>query len=131
MAIRDDLITQITTNLSSYTNFRVSSELPFESGGNSLFLKNKRTIYVDDLSEEQIQLYRTVDQGTVYQTETIVQAFLTVDAKNQPSDIEDVIQAILNAKSVVTETQSNEAIVASDIEDDYITYTFEYTILKT
>jgi|TARA_R110000803_G_scaffold36651_2_gene78765 hypothetical protein len=131
MAIRDDLITQITTNLSGYTNFRVSSELPFESGGNSLFLKNKRTIYVDDLSEEQIQLYRTVDQGTVYQTETIVQAFLTVDAKNQPSDIEDVIQAILNAKSVVTETQSNEAIVASDIEDDYITYTFEYTILKT
>jgi hypothetical protein len=131
MAIRDDLITQITTNLSGYTNFRVSSELPFESGGNSLFLKNKRTIYVDDLSEEQIQLYRTVDQGTVYQTETIVQAFLTVDAKNQPSDIDNVIQAILNAKSVVTETQSNEAIVASDIEDDYITYTFEYTILKT
>jgi hypothetical protein len=131
MAIRDDLITQITTNLSGYTNFRVSSELPFESGGNSLFLKNKRTIYVDDLSEEQIQLYRTVDQRTVYQTETIVQAFLTVDAKNQPSDIDNVIQAILNAKSVVTETQSNEAIVASDIEDDYITYTFEYTILKT
>lgn len=131
MAIRDDLITQITTNLSGYTNFRVSSELPFESGGNSLFLKNKRTIYVDDLSEEQIQLYRTIDQGTVYQTQTIVEAFLTVDAKNQPTDIEDVIQAILNAKSVVTETQSNEAIVASDIEDDYITYTFEYTILKT
>jgi hypothetical protein len=131
MAIRDDLITQITTNLSGYTNFRVSSELPFESGGNSLFLKNKRTIYVDDLSEEQIQLYRTLNQKTVYQTETIVQAFLTVDAKNQPSDIDNVIQAILNAKSVVTETQSNEAIVASDIEDDYITYTFEYTILKT
>jgi hypothetical protein len=131
MAIRDDLITQITTNLSGYTNFRVSSELPFESGGNSLFLKNKRTIYVDDLSEEQIQLYRTLNQRTVYQTETIVQAFLTVDAKNQPSDIDNVIQAILNAKSVVTETQSNEAIVASDIEDDYITYTFEYTILKT
>jgi hypothetical protein len=131
MAIRDDLITQITTNLSGYTNFRVSSELPFESGGNSLFLKNKRTIYVDDLSEEQIQLYRTLNQKTVYQTETIVQAFLTVDAKNQPSDLDNVIQAILNAKSVVTETQSNEAIVASDIEDDYITYTFEYTILKT
>jgi hypothetical protein len=130
MAIRDDLITQITTNLSGYTNFRVSSELPFESGGNSLFLKNKRTIYVDDLSEEQIQLYRTLNQKTVYQTETIVQAFLTVDAKNQPSDIDNVIQAILNAKSVVTETQSNEAIVASDIEDDYITYNFEYTILK-
>ena len=131
MAIRDDLITQITTNLSSYTNFKVSSELPFDSGGNSLYLKNKRTVYVDDLSEEQIQLYRTIDQGTVYQTETIVQAFLTVDAKNQPTDIEDVIQAILDAKSVVTDTQSNEAIVASDIEDDYVTYTFEYTILKT
>jgi len=131
MAIRDDFITQITTDISGYTNFRVSSELPFDSGGNSLYIKNKKTVYVNTVREEQIQLYRTMDQNSVYQTQSIVQAFLTVDAKNQPSNIDDVIQAILNAKNVVTSPQLTEALVDNDIEDDYITYTFEYTILQT
>jgi len=131
MAIRDDFITQITTDISGYTNFRVSSELPFDSGGNALYIKNKKTVYVNTVREEQIQLYRTMDQNSVYQTQSIVQAFLTVDAKNQPSNIDDVVQAILNAKNVVTSPQLTEALVDNDIEDDYITYTFEYTILQT
>lgn len=126
MTIRTDLITRITTNIASYTNYKVSSELPFSVAGDSLFLKNKKTIYVDDVRESKIQLYRTLDQGDVYQNEYVFNAFLTVDAKNQPSDIDNVITAILNAKSVVTGTQLNESSVESEIEDDYITYTFEY-----
>ena len=126
MTIRTDLITRITTNIASYTNYKVSSELPFSVAGDSLFLKNKKTVYVDDVRENKIQLYRTLDQGAVYQNEYVLNAFLTVDAKNQPSDIDNVITAILNAKSVVTGTQLNESSVESEIEDDYITYTFEY-----
>lgn len=126
MTIRTDLITRITTNIASYTNYKVSSELPFSVAGDSLFLKNKKTVYVDDVRESKIQLYRTLDQGAVYQNEYVFNAFLTVDAKNQPSDIDNVITAILNAKSVVTGTQLNESSVESEIEDDYITYTFEY-----
>jgi len=126
MTIRTDLITRITTNIASYTNYKVSSELPFSVAGDSLFLKNKKTVYVDDVRESKIQLYRTLDQGDVYQNEYVFNAFLTVDAKNQPSDIDNVITAILNAKSVVTGTQLNESSVESEIEDDYITYTFEY-----
>lgn len=126
MAIRDDLITRIGTNLNAYSNFRVSNELPFEVSGNPLYLKNKRTVYVDDVSEDKVQLYRTLDQGAVYQTESVFNAFLVIDAKNQPSDIDSVISAILDAKDVVTGTQINEATYDSEIEDDYITYTFEY-----
>lgn len=130
MAIRDDLITQITTNLNSYTNFKVSSELPFEQSGNPLYTKNKRTVYVGDEQEEKQQLYRTLDQGDVYNTETFVNAYLSVDAKNEPSDIQNVINGILDARSVVTQTQLNEVNVETDIEDDVITYTFEYNIIK-
>lgn len=131
MAIRDDLLTRITTNLTSYTNFRVSSELPFDSSGNPLYIKNKRTVYVDDVSENKIQLYRTLDQGSVYQTDSVFNAFLVVDAKNQPNNIESVISAILDARTVVTGTQLNESSVSSEIEDDYITYTFEYNFTIT
>lgn len=127
MAIRDDLKTQITTNLSSYTNFGVSSELPFDSGGNPLYEKNKRTVYLDEQADSKVQLYRTLDQGDVYQTVSIVPAYLVTDAKNQPSDINSVITAILDAKDAITGTQTNEATYETEIEDDYITYTFEYT----
>lgn len=127
MAIRDDLQTRLTTNLSSFTDFSVSSELPFESGGNPLYQKNKRTVYLDKQADSKVQLYRTLDQGDVYQTVSIVPAYLVTDAKNQPSDINSVITAILDAKDAITGTQTNEATYETEIEDDYITYTFEYT----
>lgn len=130
MSIRTDLISQITTNISTYSAFKVASELPFDSGGNPLYFKNKKTVYVDDNEENKIQLYRTLDQGEVYQTEYVVNAFLSVDAKNEPSDIQDVVAGILDARSVITETQINESSVESNIEDDVITYTFEYNITK-
>jgi hypothetical protein len=130
MAIRDDLITQLTTNLASHTGFSVSSELPFEVGGNTLYLKNKKTVYLDKQDDDKIQLYRTLDQGEVYATETTVNGYMCVDAKNQPADIDTVIANVLIARNVITETQLNESSVESSIEDDILTYTFEYNITK-
>jgi len=130
MAIADDIRSKITTNIASNTAFKVSSELPFDSNGIPLYEKNMKTVYVDDDIESKIQLYRTLDQGEVYQTDTIVNAYLVVDAKNQPSDIDTVIASILSARDAITGTQINESSVESEIEDDYITYTFEYNITK-
>jgi hypothetical protein len=127
-AIADNIRTQIGTNIASYTQFKVSQELPFTASGEPLYVKNKKTVYVDDEIESKIQLYRTLDQGEVYQTETTVQAFLSLDAKNQPSNIDDVVSAILSARDVVTGTQINEGEVVSEIEDDVLTYTFEFNI---
>jgi hypothetical protein len=66
----------------------------------------------------------------VYATETTVNAFLTVDAKNQPSNIDTVITSILDAKDVISGAQILESSVVPDIEEDYITYSFEYTVTK-
>jgi hypothetical protein len=126
--IADNIRTQIGTNIASYTQFKVSQELPFTASGEPLYVKNKKTVYVDDEIESKIQLYRTLDQGEVYQTETTVQAFLSLDAKNQPSNIDDVVSAILSARDIVTGTQINEGEVVSEIEDDVLTYTFEFNI---
>jgi hypothetical protein len=128
--IADNIRTQIGTNIASYTQFKVSLELPFTASGEPLYVKNKKTVYVDDEIESKVQLYRTLDQGEVYQTETTVQAFLSLDAKNQPSNIDDVVSAILSARDVVTSTQVNEGEVVSEIEDDVLTYTFEFNIIN-
>jgi hypothetical protein len=130
MTIASDIRGQIATNIASYTQFRVSNELPFNPSGDELYIKNKKTVYVNEGDQQRVQLYRTLDQGSVYATETTVNAFLTVDAKNQPSNIDTVITSILDAKDVISGAQILESSVVPDIEEDYITYSFEYTVTK-
>ena len=99
MAIRDDLITQITTNLSGHSDISISQELPFDSGGTPLYDKNPNVVYVDEQELVVEQLYRTLDQGNVNQTTTTVNAYLSTDAKNQFADINTVISNLLIAKA--------------------------------
>lgn len=129
-SIADTIRTEIGNIVVSYPAFKVSNELPFTASGEFLYVKNKKTIYVDDDVQERVQLYRTLDQGSIYNTTTTVNAFLTLDAKNQPSNIDTVITSVLDAKDVITGAQLVESTVESEIEDDYITYTFEYTVTK-
>ena len=126
MSIRSDLLTQITTNLASHTNIRVSNELPFDTSGNPLYLQNKKFVYVDEQELDVEQLYRTLDQSNVNTTVTTVNAYLSVDAKNQLSDINTVVANILSARNTITGTIDSASDYETDIEDDVITYTFEY-----
>ena len=127
MTVRSDILTQLGTNLATHTNVKLSQELPWETGDNPLYLQNMKTVYVD---EEQInveQLYRTLDQSNVNSTVTTVNAYLSVDAKNQLSDITTVVSNILLARNAISSTTDSASDYETDIEDDVITYTFEYT----
>jgi len=125
MAIREDLITQITTNLSSYTAFKVSNELPFNASDTPLYEKNMKTVYVNEQFQDVTEYAPTFSQD-VMQTETTVNAYLTTDAKNQPSDIDSVISGILDARTGVANVFQTSSQVDSEITQDYITYTFEF-----
>jgi len=129
MAIRDDLITQITTNLSGHSNISISQELPFDSGGIPLYNKNMNVVYVDEQDIVVEQLYRTLDQGDVNQTTTTVNAYLSTDAKNQFNDINTVVANLLIARNVVTNVTDSNSDYESEITDDVITYTFEYNFI--
>lgn len=129
MSLRTDLISEITTNISAYTSFSVSPELPLDASGIPLYEKNKRVIYVSDADVTQTQLYRTLDQGGVYQTDSTLYVYMTQDAKNTQSQTSAVITAILNAKSVVTNPQVAESTVDQEIQDDIITYSFEFNFI--
>jgi len=126
MTVRSDILTQLGTNLATHTNVKLSQELPWETGDNPLYLQNMKTVYVD---EEQInveQLYRTLDQSNVNSTVTTVNAYLSVDAKNQLSDINTVVANILLARNVISSTTDSASDYETDTEGDVITYTFEY-----
>ena len=126
MTVRSDILTQLSTNLAAHTNVKISQELPWETGENPLYLQNMKTVYVD---EEQInveQLYRTLDQSNVNSTVTTVNAYLSVDAKNQLSDINTVVANILLARNKIVSTTDSSSDYETETEGDVITYTFEY-----
>jgi len=126
MSKRSDLITQITTNLAAHTDFTVSQELPFDSGGIPLYNKNLKTVYVDEQEIAVEELYSTLDQGVVNETTTTINAYLSVDAKNQLSDINTVVANLLVARNVIAGTIDSTSDYETAIAEDVITYTFEY-----
>ncbi len=129
MSIRDNLITQITTNIAAHSNVSISQELPFDQSGIPLYEKNMGTIYVDEQDIVVEQLCRTLDQGNVNQSTTTVNAYLSVDAKNEYSDINTVVANLLIARNVVTSVTDSNSDYETEITDDVITYTFEYNFI--
>ena len=128
--IRSSLITQLTTNLAG-SNVSVSSELPFESGGDVLYSKNMKTLYVDEEQISQDTLYEVLDRSNFLTNTSTVNAYLQVDAKTQLTDINVIISSVLSAKSVITGTITSESDYDTEIDLDHIVYTFEYRFEKT
>jgi len=126
MSIRSTLLTQLQTDLAT-GNISVSQELPYTSGSDTLNIKNMKVLYLDAEETELTEAYQFVNNSNdIYQTESVLNAFLSVDAKNQPSDLDTRITSILNAKSSVANVTSATSSVTTEIESDILTYTFEY-----
>jgi hypothetical protein len=127
--MRTQLLAAITTATSTLTQFAVSQELPFEQSGTALFLKNKKRIYVDEERREQTTLFPLLNATDIYQDDLITNVYLSVDAKNPPSQLDSVVSKILSAKA-------NTGIVNFGVESDYsvdkqedvLIYTFEFRI---
>jgi len=126
--MRSQLLTQITTNVAG-SNISVSSELPWNSGGQVLYSKNKKHFYLDEQQESRDEFIKCLDKQDVEQKTITLNGYLTVDAKNQPGDIANVVANIVAANSVITTTIDNSVDVSTDIENDDITYTFEFNFI--
>ena len=126
--MRDTLLTQITSNLSG-SSVKVSSELPWNNGGEVLYVKNMKHFYLDAEEQTREEFIKCLDKNDVEQTTTTLTGYLTVDAKNQPSDISSVVANVVSANSVITASIDSSVDVTTDIEDDYVTYTFEFNFI--
>jgi hypothetical protein len=128
MSIRDNLITALTANLSGHSSFGISSELPYSTADTPLYLKNLRTVYVDELQEDVTELFNCLDNNDVMQTETTCTVYLATDAKNQPTDIDTLVANIQLARNGVTAaTKSSE--VTTELDADVITYNIEFNFI--
>lgn len=127
--MRSQLVTAITNNLSTLTQFAVSSELPWEQNGQPLYLKNMKKVYVDRERQEQTTLLPTLSGQDVFQNDLISSAYLAVDAKNPPSQLDAAITKILQAKdSTGIVNFGSESDYTVETQEDVLIYTFEFRL---
>lgn len=128
MAFRNTLLANLNVSLAN-TTISTSSELPFSAGGVNLYDKNMKKLYLDNDQNQRTQLFSTIDNNDVFQQEILVNGYLTVDAKNQPSDISNVITRVVNSRFSVANCYVRECEVTNTYAEDRITYNFEFRFL--
>lgn len=126
LTYRDTLLTRIATVLNSYNQFGHSSELPFVAGGTPLHIKNMKTVYVDEAQTEAVEYIRTLDKRDVDYNDTVIRAYVAVDAKNKPSQTNSMLTAIETAKNVIAPVIAADTVLTTEIQDDVIIYSIEY-----
>jgi hypothetical protein len=127
--MRTELLSAITTAISTLTQFAVSSELPWEQNGMPLYRKNMKKIYVGPDTLTQSALIPTLDHVNVLENNTVNQVFLSVDAKNNPTQLPQAIAAILSARDRTGIVNFvTEADYTQETSEDVLTYTFEFRL---
>jgi hypothetical protein len=107
----------------------VSSELPWLTANEPLFIKNAKRVYVERELRDEASVIQTLDNSVrgVDRTTTI-RAYVAVDAKNQPSGFESVVNTIANLKNSATfATQGQrECTVSQEFRNDLLVTEFEF-----
>ena len=128
MAVRDTLKANLDTTLAS-TSVGVSSELPFSSANEPLYIKNMKKVYLGEDNISKTELISCLDNNDVVETETTVTGYLAVDAKTQPTDIDTIVSSILNSRLSVTGQPTRECEMTTELDDDVLIYTFNFNFI--
>jgi len=110
----------------------VSDELPWTKDGDPLYIKNYKKIYVDRPLITQDALINTLAGSSIVNQTTAVTAYLTVDAKNQPSNLAQVISDLTAARGEIqtANQHSRTCSVTQEYQGDALVATFEYSFIE-
>jgi hypothetical protein len=130
--MRTQLLSYLTTATSTAT-VKTVSELPWNTAGEPLYLKNMKKFYLDEEQIEQSVLIPTLTgQTDVMSNLKRVRGYFAVDAKNQPAGLSTAITTILGAKDRTGVANfGTESDYTTEIQDDVIIYTVEYRLNTT
>ena len=99
-------------------NFTIANELPFEQNGTQLFVKNPKTIYVDQEQYTTEEFIKIMNGKDIQRETTTVIVYLAIDAKQTNTEYSNVIEAIKRAKAIDSELVYNWR--ESDVNVEYI-----------
>jgi hypothetical protein len=130
--MRAELLSFLTTATSTAT-VKTVSELPWNTAGQPLYLKNMKKFYLGQEEFEQSVLIPTLPgQNDIMQNTVKVSGYFAVDAKNQPAGLSTAITTILGAKDRTgLGNFGTESDYTTEIQDDVLIYTVEYRLNTT
>lgn len=113
-------------------SYRLSRELPRSESGVALFIKNPKTIYVDESQRESTVLLRTLDGQNINVETERLEAVFSNDAKNAPYNYAELVESITQAKNIYSEGGfiSRESVLSTNIEDDLLITRVEIAFTK-
>ena len=123
--MRQDILDYLAEN--KVTGYSVTQELPWDSSGAPLYLKNFKKIYVDQDQVVQEPLFDTLNGKGIINQDTTVAVYVTTDAKNAPSNLATLVTMIQNARldpAVSGVTQRATQVSTEFVSDAQVT-TFE------
>lgn len=124
--MRTLLLDYLTANLTG--TIKVSQEQPFDQGGQALYLKNMRRVYLQEEYSELDQLIPVLNAADVMQQITYVKGFLAVDAKTRNTDLSSALTVLSNARvgANIPSSFRKEYDFVTTIDNDILLYEFEY-----
>lgn len=116
-------------NLGSFT---IASEVPWTETGTELYLKNLRKIYVDVDAFTTEPVITTFTGLNLNNETTVVRVYFANDAKQLPSNYDDVVASIKAAKDVESTAgyTRREADVSTSYESDRLVTEIELRYIK-
>ena len=133
--MRTEIMDYFTANkVSGYT---LTEELPWDNQGNPLYLKNFKRIYVDSDQVAQEPLIDVLNGPGVVNEITTVTAYVTTDAKTQPSNYATMVNTFKNARldtDITGVTQRATQVSTEFVGDAQVTqfdFSFRQLIVNT
>jgi hypothetical protein len=94
--MRSEIIDYFKIN--KVNGYTLTEELPWDNQGNPLYLKNYKYIYVDSDQIAQEPLIDVLNGPGIVNEITTVTAYITTDAKTQPSNYNTMVSTFMNAR---------------------------------
>lgn len=119
----------------SLGTFAVSSDLPWDAAGTPLYQKNFKVFYVDEPDSEESTLINVLNgSGALATKTTTISVFVTVDAKQKPSNYDSLMDSVRDVKMTteITGVRSRECDVITTFEADSMLteFVFRFTEMK-
>ena len=109
--------------------YTLTQELPWDTQGNPLYLKNFKYIYVDSDQIAQEPLIDVLNGAGIVNEITTVRTYITTDAKNQPSNYATMVSTFMNARldTDITGVTQRATQVSTEFVGDAQVTQFEFS----
>ena len=108
--------------------FKLSDERPFDAGAVALYLKNMKTIYVDQAQTVHETVVATLDGFNINAETTSVRVYFSTDAKQLPSNYSSLVTSIKSGRnaSTIQGVNRREVDVTTTYDEDKMVTEFEF-----